>query len=797
MSTAGMKAVILAGGLGKRLRPLTKKVPKPLLPIGNSTAIEICIRGLASHGVREIFIATRFQAKKVKAFLGDGSRYGVKLTYTVEKKPLGTCGPLSLMKNHLKEPFLVMNGDVVTKLDFGDVYRYACEKDADLTVVTKEDVMHYRYGVVRADGDDVTGIDEKPSLSADVLAGVYVMSPRVFDLIPSNRMYGIDQLINDLLVEGRSVARYDTDAYWLDVGELGSFKQANQEYTQHFGKTYNEPARDPAELRRLGLDHAGLDPHAANRRDFAGIPPEAEHRLLSPSAIILALFALATVNYLFKYLVSLGEVQTLMYAKQFAFSDFLPGDWYLNRHQPVRVPFQLLVYPLVKVFPLHVVSMLARLLGYLCVTTALGLIAHRLRINAVYALITLGLFLWLDQSLVPGEEWILKRIESKVFAYALVLFALRALLGRKLWLAGALAGLATTMHILVGLWATIAFGLTVLWLRLAGWRDGAAAVGSWMLTGSFAIYCVFEKLGEPPGPEGFDSAFMWADFRNPHHLYLSYWGFDLDTIIFLGLVVILWITPKVFPGREAYATASRFALATLAPFLVGLVVMALPIGPRVLQYMPFRVADAIVPLIGLLIAVPMLLRLIPHLPVRTLVAAYLVGFCAWEAWQGLERGLGQQDRHPRGGYWDDRRDTRALYNVCDWVKENTPRGTLIVTSPRVDVLTYLCERPVIVTFRDVPSGASDLAEWYNRLVDLNGGEEPEKKGYPARSEIDRNFRRLSESDYLAIGKKYGGRYLLVQDRDRLELNRVYDSGDWDLYFLPYDREAGDREAGSR
>ncbi len=787
-----MKAVILAGGLGKRLRPLTKKVPKPLLPIGSSTAIEICIRGLASHGVREIFIATRYKAKKVKSFLGDGSRYGVKLTYSVESKPLGTCGPLSLMKNHLKEPFLVMNGDIVTKLDFGDAYRFACEKDADLTVVTKQDVMRYRYGVVRADGDDVTGIDEKPSLSADVLAGVYVMSPRVFDVIPTGRKYGIDQLINDLLAKGRGVARYNTDAYWLDVGELNSFKQANKEYVKHFGPPFDEAARDPAELRRMGLDGVGLDPEGPEPREFAAIAPEAEHQMRLPHVIVLSLFALATVNYLLKNVVSLGEVQTLMYAKQFAFKDFLPGDWYLNRNQPVRVPFQLLVYPLVKLFPLHVVSLFARLAGYLCVTAGLGLIAHRLRINAAYAFIALGLFLWLDQSLVPGEEWILKRIESKVFAYGLVLLALRALLGKRLWLAGALAGLATTMHILVGLWSTIALGLTVLFQRRTGWREGAAAVGSWTLTASFAIYCVLQKFGEPPGPEGFDSAFMWADFRNPHHLYLSYWGVDLDTLLFLGLVVILWITPKVFPDREEYAATSRFALWTLAPFALGLAVMPLPIGPKVLQYMPFRVADAMVPLIGLLIAVPLLLRLIPLVQVRTLIAALLVGFCAWEAWQGLERGMGQQGRHPRGGYWDDRHDTRALYEVCDWVQENTPRGSLIISSPRVDVLTYLCERPVVVTFRDVPSGAADLAEWYDRLVDLNGGEEPKKKGYPARSEIDRNFRRLKESEYLALGEKYGGRYLLVKGRGRLGLTRMFEEDDWGLYYLPYKMDAGKR-----
>ena len=781
-----MKAVVLAGGLGKRLRPLTRRVPKPLLQIGNSTAIEICIRSLAAHGVREILIATRFQAEKVSAFLGDGSRYGVTLTYSVEDEPLGTCGPLSLMKEHLTEPFLVVNGDVVTRLDFADVYRFAGEQDADLTVVTKEDVMHSRYGVVRSDGDDVIGIDEKPSLSSDILAGVYVMSPRVFDLIPENQAYGIDELIDDLLAAGRRVARYGTDAYWLDVGELTSFTQANEDYAEHFGAAFDESPRDADELRRLGLDTAALA--AVDDREFAWIPPEAESRLLAPWILVLALFALATVNYLFKYTVSLGEVQTLMYAKQFAQPDFLPGDWYLNRYQPVRVPYQLLVYPLIKLFTLPTVSLLARLLGNLCFAAALGLVARRLRVNVAYAWIALGLFLWVDQSLVPGQEWILKRTESKTFAYGLVLFALWALLGKRLRLAGAFAGLATTMHILVGGWSTVALGVAVLWQRLGDWRERAAAVGVWALTGSFALYCLVEKLGEPPGPVGFDATFVWTGFRNPHHLYPSYWGSGFDLLLFLGLLVALWVVPLLDPRQET-AIASRFALGTMAPFALGLAAMAVPFGPELLQYMPFRVADAIVPLIGLLIAVPFLIRLIPLAEVRTLVAASLIVFCGWSAWQGLERGLAQRERHPRGGHWDNRTETRALYKVCDWIQDNTPRGSLIITSPRVDVLTYLCERPVVVTFRDVPAGAADLAEWYRRLVDLNGGEEPEKRGYPARSEIDRGFRRLSERQYLALGEKYGGRYLLLEDRSRLKLPRLFRTGDWTLYELPVESRA--------
>lgn len=766
-----MKAVILAGGLGKRLRPLTEETPKPLLPIGESTTIELAIKRLKEHGVGEIFLATRYKAEKVESFLGDGSRYGVKLHYSVEDQPLGTCGPLSLLKDHLNEPFILMNGDVLTKLDFGAVVRFARKKKAELTVVTKEDVLNYRYGVVRAEGDRVTGIEEKPSLSNEVLTGIYVVSPKVFDVIPENRSYGIDELINDLLAKGRRVTRYVTDAYWRDVGEIESLHEANQEYAVHFGDGKAPPPK--VEERPPS-------------RSLSEVWASIESSLQTPAAIILTLFALATVHYVLKNTVSYGETQTLMYAKQFAEPEFLPEDWYLNRSQPVRVPYQVLIYPLIKLFPLYLVSPLARILGYLCVAVGLGLVAHRLRINALYAGIALGIFLWIDQSLLPGEEWILKRAESKVIAYGLVLFALHALLERRLRWAGAFAGAATTFHILVGGWATAALGLTVLSQRLGSTRERLVALGCWCGTALYAIGCVLAKLWEPPGPEGFDATFVWADFRNPHYVKVAeYWDLlEMNSLFFVILLGVLWWAPAAMRHeRQDYAVASRFALWTLAPFALGLAVQPFAFGAKLLHYMPFRVADTLIPLLGLLIAVQILLRRLVRPPANMMLAIVLAAFSMWTAWDGLQSGLRFHERYPVGGYWSSRSDTWALYETCDWVKNNTSRGAVMIVSPKINVIPYLCERPVVVTFRDVPSGAADLAEWYRRLVDFNGGEEPEETGYAARSEIDDNFNRLTTEAYLDLGEKYDGRYLLVQDNDDVELPLLFQEGDWALYDL--------------
>ena len=784
--------MILAGGLGKRLRPLTKKIPKPLLPIGDSTAIEICIQGLAKHGFREIYIATRYKADLVEEALGDGSHYGVELHYSIEPRPLGTCGPLSLLKEQLTEPFLLINGDVITDVDFGKAYRWALEQGTELTLVTKEDVLSSRYGVVQTTGDSVTGIDEKPRLSTEILAGIYVISPSVFDLIPDGKPYGIDELIDDLLAKDRGVSRYTTDAYWRDVGEIQSFKAANREVPKVFRSQPPGSARQRAAAGGR-LDYESLDLEALGSSPGpvmpGWIPPESQASisrfLNSPWVIVLALFSLATINYALKNAVSFGETQTLMYAKQFAEGDgFLPGDWYLNVDQPVRVPYQVLIYPLIKFFSLPTVSLLARLLGYFCVATALGLIADRLRINAAFAWIGLGAFLWFDQALLPGEEWILKRTESKVIAYALVLFALRALIGKRLGLAAALAGAATTFHILVGGWSTVALGLTVLSGKIGGWRERAYALGWWCVTGSVAIYCVVLKLLERAAPDGFDATYMWTHFRNPHYLEIGYWDlYSLETFVFLLLVGTLWWAPALFPEREGYVITSRFALWTLVPFALGVAVQPFSFAAEVLQYLPFRVADTLIPLIGFLLAAKILLGRLLRPPVNILAAALLVIFNGWTALDGLERGIYQQVRYPRGGYWDSGDETLALYGLCDWVQENTPRGALMISSPEINVISYLCERPVVVVFRDVPSGDADFAEWYRRLVAFNGGVEPERRGYSARSEIGRNFDRLSEEQYLELGEKYGSEYLIVHDRPSMDLLRLYLEDDWAVYQL--------------
>jgi NDP-sugar pyrophosphorylase family protein len=229
-----MKAVILAGGLGTRLKPFTQVIPKPLLPIGASSVLEIQVRSLKSSGIDEIFVATNHMSDLVQAYLGDGSKYGVNLKFSRETKPLGTCGPLSLIKEQLDTPFLMMNGDVLTKLDFRKAFDFAVASEADLTVVTTEITTPFHFGRVIAKGDYLVDIEEKPNFKLEILAGIYVLRPAAIDLIPADTYYGIDSLIKDMLARQRKIARYPMSEYWLDIGQIHHYEAAQEAYDEHF-----------------------------------------------------------------------------------------------------------------------------------------------------------------------------------------------------------------------------------------------------------------------------------------------------------------------------------------------------------------------------------------------------------------------------------------------------------------------------------------------------------------------------------------------------------------------------------
>ncbi|MFZ4589574.1 MAG: sugar phosphate nucleotidyltransferase [Ignavibacteria bacterium] len=231
-----MKAVILAGGLGSRLKPFTEIIPKPLLPIGEKSILEIQIDRLKASGFNEIILATNYKSDYIENYLGDGSRYGVKISISKESVPLGTAGPLTLLKGKFEKPFVVINGDILTSIDFNKLYDFAKNKNELLTLAIKKEILPFAFGNISFNEDYVTNVEEKPDIVTYILAGIYVMKPEIIDIIPENTYYGVDTLIKDMLKKNMKIVKYEMEEYWLDIGRLNDYEEAQNIYQKHFKK---------------------------------------------------------------------------------------------------------------------------------------------------------------------------------------------------------------------------------------------------------------------------------------------------------------------------------------------------------------------------------------------------------------------------------------------------------------------------------------------------------------------------------------------------------------------------------
>ena len=224
------RAVILAGGKGTRLRPYTVVLPKPLMPIGEYPILEIVIRQLANHGFGHVTLAVNHQAELIKAFFGDGSKWGVRIDYSLEDRPLGTMGPLRLIED-LPQHFLVMNGDILTDLDYATFYAdhvAACEL---FTISSHHREQRIDYGTLEIDTDQrLRQFSEKPVMSYEVSMGVYMVSRDILPYVPVGELYGFDQLMLVLLAGGKTVRVKPFSGYWLDIGRPDDYAQAIEEF---------------------------------------------------------------------------------------------------------------------------------------------------------------------------------------------------------------------------------------------------------------------------------------------------------------------------------------------------------------------------------------------------------------------------------------------------------------------------------------------------------------------------------------------------------------------------------------
>lgn len=220
-----LKAVVMAGGLGKRLHPLTKDLPKPMLPVGERPLLELIIEQLRKSGIRQVNMATRYKKDCISNHFGDGGNFGVEIRYVEENRPLGTAGALSLLKGS-DEPILVINGDVLTGVDFRAMNDFHHEQRADMTVAVKQHEMSVPYGVINANGPIVTGVSEKPVVQYFINAGIYLLSPSICQLIPDDQPYDMTDLIAEALSNNRRVISFPVREYWLDIGHAENYQRA-------------------------------------------------------------------------------------------------------------------------------------------------------------------------------------------------------------------------------------------------------------------------------------------------------------------------------------------------------------------------------------------------------------------------------------------------------------------------------------------------------------------------------------------------------------------------------------------
>lgn len=218
-------AVIMAGGQGTRLRPLTETTPKPMLPVGGKPLLEHTIDQLRTAGIRRVEITTHYLGEVIKQHFGDGANFGVAISYLRENEPLGTAGALSLREKS-DEPLLVVNGDVLSQVDVRAMLDFHNEHKAAMTVAVRRHKFEIPFGVVEIDGVDIRGVSEKPTISYLINAGMYVLSGEALSLVPPGQHYDMTDLIRDLTAAKRRVVGFPIEEYWMDIGRLGDYQKA-------------------------------------------------------------------------------------------------------------------------------------------------------------------------------------------------------------------------------------------------------------------------------------------------------------------------------------------------------------------------------------------------------------------------------------------------------------------------------------------------------------------------------------------------------------------------------------------
>jgi dTDP-glucose pyrophosphorylase len=233
-STKTNRVVLMVGGLGSRLRPLTEDTPKPMLKVGNKPILETIISNFKNYGFVNIILSVNYKGEQVEEYFGDGSGFGVSIEYIYENKRMGTAGALSLMREKLTEPFFVMNGDLLTNVNFEHFLNFHMENKSVATMAVREYEHQVPFGVVNQKDGEILSIVEKPTERYYVNAGIYLLNPEVLEYVPDGVFFDMPTLFEGLIEHHKKPLSFPVHEYWLDIGQMHQLKQARREYFDIF-----------------------------------------------------------------------------------------------------------------------------------------------------------------------------------------------------------------------------------------------------------------------------------------------------------------------------------------------------------------------------------------------------------------------------------------------------------------------------------------------------------------------------------------------------------------------------------
>ena len=226
-----MKVAIMAGGIGSRLKPMTLAIPKPLIPVGDKPILETLLRLLSKQGFKDIILCVGYKSELIESYFGNGSKFGIKISYFKEKKRLGTAGALRPVRDifGINEPILMMNGDILTKVDFRKMVNFHLKNNSDLSIGIKEKEMQTKYGVLDIRENRLIGVREKPSFKFNISTGIYIINPDMLNYIKPNSYFDMPSLINTCLKNKNKVLCYNITEYWKAIDRLEDFNEANSD----------------------------------------------------------------------------------------------------------------------------------------------------------------------------------------------------------------------------------------------------------------------------------------------------------------------------------------------------------------------------------------------------------------------------------------------------------------------------------------------------------------------------------------------------------------------------------------